>query len=135
LATRTQAREAVVALLYSIEVGNFDAEKHIDVILEDKKIRNKQREFVLELIAGIKLHLGALDELIRKYISEDNGFDKIGLVEKSILRVATYEMLYSEVDKIVIINEAIEIAKRLGSESSSRFVNGVLESIKNDKGL
>ncbi|NLC27954.1 MAG: N utilization substance protein B, partial [Campylobacteraceae bacterium] len=59
--------------------------------------------------------------------------EKIGTIERAILRLGAYEMLFSEVDDAVAINEAIELAKRLCGDTSPKFVNGVLDALRKDK--
>jgi len=134
MATRAHAREAVVTLLYAKDVGNDKIDEFLDDILEDTKIRNRQKEFALNLYEGIKDTLNLLDNHINQYLSEWN-LDSIGSVEKSILRLGAYELLYTKLDNAIIINEAVEIAKKLTSDSSPKLINGVLDSISKAKSL
>jgi len=129
LATRTQARESVVGLLYAYDLGNEAIAKHSDVILEDKKIRNKQKEFALSLFDGTIANLEKIDEQITEHLKQREIQD-VGKIEKAILRLSIYEILFSDLDKPVVINEAIELSKRLASDSAPKFVNGVLDSIE-----
>jgi len=130
LATRHQVRECVVGLLYAHELGNDNIVNIIDDMLEDKKIRNKQKDFAKLLFNGVLDNKEAIDNKIISQLNEHYSFERIGNIEKSILRLGVYEILFSEVDEAVIINEAIEITKDIGNENSSKFVNGVLDSIK-----
>lgn len=132
MATRHQSREAVIALLYAYDVGNDDIQKHAVDILEEKKIRNKQREFALGLFEGTLAQLEKLDDLIKENLKEWD-FDHLGSIEKAILRLGSYEVLNSELDSAVVINEAIELAKKLCSEQSPKFINGVLDGISKYK--
>jgi len=129
LATRTQARESVVGLLYAYDLGNEAIAKHSDIILEDKKIRNKQKEFALSLFDGTVNNLEKIDSEIEEHLKKREIQD-VGKIEKAILRLSIYEILFSDLDKPVIINEAIELSKRLASDSAPKFVNGVLDSIE-----
>lgn len=131
MATRHQAREAVISLLYAYDLGNEEISKHAIDILEEKKIRNKQREFALNLFNGTLENLEKLDALIVKYL-QDWDFDRIGHIERAILRLGAYEVLHNDIDSAVIINEAIELAKKLASEQSPKFINGVLDGISKD---
>ncbi len=133
MATRHQAREAVVTILYAHDIGNEDIIKFEDTILEDRKIRNKQKEFALSLLNGVLDNLNELDEEIDKHLKEWN-VKEIGNIERAILRLGAYEILETDIDEAVAINEAIELAKRLCSESVPKFVNGVLDAIKKIKG-
>ncbi|MDR0407983.1 MAG: transcription antitermination factor NusB [Campylobacteraceae bacterium] len=129
MATRHQVREAVVGLLYAYDIGNDNIVKFRDEILEEKKIRNRQKEFAIELYRGISDNIDNIDKAINRYLKEWE-LEKIGAIERALLRLGAYELLYTKLDSAVIINEAIELAKKLGNETSSKFVNGVLDSIK-----
>lgn len=133
MATRHQAREAVVSLLYAYDIGNDEIATHADEILEDKKIRNKQREFALSLFQGTLSDLENIDKQIVENLKEWT-FDDLGNIERAILRLGTYEVLTSDLDSAVIINEAIELAKKLCSDQSPKFINGVLDGVSKAKG-
>jgi N utilization substance protein B len=129
MATRTQARESVIGLLYAYDLGNEAIAKFADEILEDKKIRNKQKDFALNLFNGTIQNLQAVDKEITEHLKQREIGD-VGSVEKAILRLSIYEILFSDLDKPIIINEAIELSKRLASDNAPRFINGVLDSIE-----
>jgi N utilization substance protein B len=128
LATRTQARESVIGLLYAYDLGNEGIVKYIDEILEEKKIRNKQKEFALDLFNGVVNNLEDIDEEIISHLKQ-GGIKDTGSVEKSILRLAIYELKFKKLEKAIVINEAIELSKRLASDSAPKFINGVLDNI------
>jgi len=128
LATRTQARESVIGLLYAYDLGNEGIAKFVDEILEEKKIRNKQKDFALNLFNGTISNLEKIDEEIKGHITQGT-LEDIGSVEKSILRLAIFEILFEDLPKAVIINEAIELAKRLASDSAPKFINGLLDKV------
>jgi N utilization substance protein B len=132
MATRHQARMAVVSLLYAYDLGNQSISDFSDEILEEKKIRNKQRDFALDLFKGVTDHLAEVDEAIIKHL-KDWDFDRLGSIERATLRLGGYEIMFGELDSAVIINEAIEVAKAFGSEQSPKFINGVLDAISRDK--
>jgi len=129
MATRTQARESVIGLLYAYDLGNEAIAKFSDEILEDKKIRNKQKEFALGLFDGTIANLSVVDKEITAHLNE-RSIAEVGSVEKAILRLSIYEILFSDLDTAIIINEAIELAKRLAADNAPRFINGVLDSIE-----
>ena len=129
MATRTQARESVVGLLYAYDLGNEAIAKFSDIILEDKKIRNKQKDFALNLFNGTIENLKVVDKEISDHLNQ-RAIDDVGFVEKAILRLSIYEILFSGLDKPIVINEAIELSKRLASDNAPKFINGVLDSIK-----
>ncbi len=128
MATRHQARRAVVGLLYAYDLGNDGIEKFSEEILESDKIRNKQREFSLRLFQGTVENLEKIDEEIVKHL-ESWDYSQVGKVEKAILRLGTYEILIEGTDRPIIINEAVELAKELADEKSPQFINGVLDAV------
>lgn len=132
MATRHQARMAVVSLLYAYDLGNQSIADFSDEILEEKKIRNKQRDFALDLFKGVTEKLTQIDEAIIKHL-KDWDFDRLGSIERATLRLGAYEIMFGDLDSAVIINEAIEVAKAFGSEQSPKFINGVLDAISKDK--
>ncbi|MBA1420452.1 MAG: transcription antitermination factor NusB [Epsilonproteobacteria bacterium] len=132
MATRHQARTAVIGLLYAYELGNENIAKFSDEILEEGKIRNKQREFSHTLFDGTIENLAILDAEIEKHLTEWD-FDDIGKVEKAIMRLGAYEILVAKTDKAIIINEAVELAKTLADEKSPKFINGVLDALGEKK--
>ncbi len=132
MATRHQAREAVIGLLYAYDLGNEEIKKFAQEILEEKKIRNKQREFALGLFSGVVENLEVIDKILKSYLKEWE-IDRLGHIEKAILRLGIYELLFSDLDSAIVINEAVELAKKLGTEQSPKFVNGVLDAIAKDK--
>ena len=128
MATRHQARTAVVSLLYAYDLGNENIAKFSDEILEEDKIRNKQRDFSHSLFDGTIENLDMIDAEIEKHLT-DWDYDTIGRVEKAILRLGVYEILVAKTDRAIIINEAVELAKSLADEKSPQFINGVLDAI------
>jgi len=132
MATRHHARMAVVSLLYAYDLGNGNIAEHTSEILEEKKIRNKQKDFALGLYDGVMQNLEKIDEAIKKHL-KDWDFERLGSIERATLRLAGYEILYGELDSAVVINEAVEITKAFGTEQSPKFINGVLDAISKDK--
>ena len=131
MATRHHARMAVVSLLYAYDLGNQSIADYTDEILEDKKIRNKQKEFALDLFRGVMDNLATVDEAIIKHL-KDWDFERLGSVERATLRLGAYEIMNTELDSAVVINEAIEVSKAFGTEQSPKFINGVLDAIAKD---
>ena len=132
MATRQQARMAVVSLLYAYDLGNGNTSEHSEEILEEKKIRNKQKDFALTLYEGVMQNLAACDAAIIGHL-KDWDFERLGSIERATLRLAAYEIMFTELDSAVIINEAVEITKSFGTEQSPKFINGVLDAISKDK--
>jgi N utilization substance protein B len=131
MATRHHARMAVVSLLYAYDLGNKEIADFTDEILEDKKIRNKQKDFALELFRGVMDNLEKIDTAIVKHLKEWD-FERLGSIERATLRLGAYEIMSSTLDSAVVINEAIEVSKAFGTEQSPKFINGVLDAISKD---
>ena len=93
---------------------------------------SRVRAFAQPLIDGMLTHLPEIDERIRRYC-ENYDIRRISAVDRNVLRLAIYEMLYREdIPPVVSINEAIELAKMFGGGDSGRFVNGILDRVKGD---
>ncbi|MDD5359070.1 MAG: transcription antitermination factor NusB [Sulfurovaceae bacterium] len=129
MATRHQARSAVVGLLYAYDVGNDTINDFFDDILEEQKIRNKQRDFSRDLFAGVISNLITIDEELSKHMDSWD-MNSIGKIEKAIMRLGAYEIIIVKTDKAIIINEAVELAKELADDKSPQFINGVLDSLQ-----
>ncbi|MDF1878270.1 transcription antitermination factor NusB [Sulfurimonas sp. SAG-AH-194-C20] len=132
MATRHHARMAVVSLLYAFDLGNGNTAEHTDEILEEKKIRNKQKDFALDLYSGVMSNLDACDAKIIENL-KDWDFQRLGSIERATLRLAAFEILFGDLDSAVVINEAVEITKAFGTEQSPKFINGVLDAISKSK--
>ena len=128
MATRTQARESVIGLLYAVDLGNDGIVKFIDDILEEKKIRNKQKIFALKLFNGVIDNLEDINEHIIAHLKQGTIKDT-SCIDKAILRLAIYEILFEDLDRAIIINEAIELAKRLASDTAPKFINAILDKV------
>lgn len=128
MATRHQARQAVVSLLYAHEMGN-SSDEFIDEFLEEKKIRNERKTQASDTFRQILAKQNEIDEILKSHL-KDGDISKVGVVERAILRLAIFEMSLGDTDRAVIINEAVELAKELTSDTSPRFINGVLGAIK-----
>jgi len=129
MATRHQVRESVVGLLYAHDIGNEGNDKFIEEFFEEKKIRNQQRIFALGLYEGVQTNKEAIDKAVNEHLKEWE-LEKLGTIERAILRLGAYELLFTEVDSAVAINEAIELAKELGGDTAPKFINGVLDALK-----
>ncbi|MBZ7927822.1 transcription antitermination factor NusB [Campylobacter sp. LH-2024] len=127
MATRHQVRQSVISLLYALEINERN-EHFINDYLDEKKIRNDQKKFTLNLYQGIIHNLYDIDEKLNIHLNE-NKIEKLGYIERAILRLGAYELLFTDTPSAIIINEAIELAKELANDSSPKFINGVLDSL------
>lgn len=128
MATRTQARESVAGLLYAYDSGNVNIRDFAQSILEEKKIKNKQQDFALSLFDGVVANIDELDILIKAHL-KDWDFERLGGMERAILRLGAYEIKFTPTDSPVIINEAVELGKIYGGDNAPKFINGVLDSL------
>lgn len=132
MSKRREGREAAVQFLFSNDL-NLDAdESDWSAFWKLHTANGFVRKFCMQLVTGVDQHRAAIDTRIRD-VAENYKLDRLSTVDRNILRVAVYEMFHCEdVPPVVAINEAIEIAKRFGTEESGRFVNGVLDRLKGD---
>ena len=126
---RRAARQAAVQFHFWRDLHGGGAPEKMDEFWEFCPATPRVRTFAQPLIDGMIAHLSEIDDRIRKYC-DNYDFHRISAVDRNVLRLAIYEMLYREdIPPVVSINEAIEIAKRFGSEDSGRFVNGILDRV------
>ncbi|HEC1877133.1 TPA: transcription antitermination factor NusB [Campylobacter jejuni] len=127
MATRHQVRQSVISLLYAFEL-NSQNNVFVGEILDEKKIRNEQKNFTLNLYHGILDNLNNIDETLNSFLN-DNQITALGHVERAILRLGAYELLFTDTHSAIVINEAIELAKELANDNSPKFINGVLDAL------
>nr|WP_213974012.1 transcription antitermination factor NusB [Tepidanaerobacter acetatoxydans] len=126
--SRKIAREQAFKILFAIDVGNNTVEEASEIVIEFLKDEN-QKSFILNEVRGVLKNLSNIDIIINKY-SDDWSIDRMAATDRNILRLAVYELIYSQDIPIsVSINEAVEIAKKYGDEHSYKFINGLLGSI------
>lgn len=147
MSRRRRAREMAIQMLYQSDLGGSSAAEIFDRFMpaqypplapaaatSDEATTDEEEEgTVLEhartLVGGTLEHLEEIDTLITSQ-ADNWRLERMPAVDRNILRLATYEFLYeADVPKLVVIDEAIELAKRFGSESSSSFVNGLLDGL------
>ena len=126
---RRRARFTVLQCLYELDYTDHTFDEAFRNRLEDQPLTIAGEEFAHRLGSGIHTNAQALDDIISE-LAPEWPIDQIATVDRNILRIAIYELLF-EIDTPpkVAINEAVELAKKFGSDSSPRFVNGVLGSL------
>lgn len=113
--------------------GSKDAQGIVERNLEDQPESFDEKEFTQSIVTGVLEHRDDIDAAITKF-APDWPLQKITTVDRNILRIGTYELLYNfDIPSKVAINEAIELAKTFGGESSGKFVNGVLGAVYRDQ--
>ena len=133
--SRRQAREAALQALFQLDLNHGEEGQQeqyetlaIDTVLgEAEKMSAHDREFVNTLVHGTRAHLAEIDSLIATS-SKDWKIERMATVDRNITRLAAFEIRFSE-EKLtpnIAINEAVELAKKYGTDDSSRYVNGIL---------
>lgn len=126
---RRTAREKTIQVLFQYDMSSIEIEQAKEFVLEG----GKTDSFFETLVHGTIEHLNEIDEIIKQHL-EKWSFERIAYVDRAILRLAVYEWKYEhDIPISVTINEAVEIAKKYGSEDSGRFVNGVLSKIMEEE--
>lgn len=126
---RHRARIAALQALYEIDCSTHDPRLVLERRLEQTELPDAGNEFARELAMGVLDHQERIDAMVGRYAPEWP-VDQIAIIDRNILRIAIYEILLGEDTPIkVAINEAVELAKTFGSDSSGRFVNGVLGTL------
>jgi transcription antitermination factor NusB len=126
---RRRSRELAIQVLYHLEFSKDDPAMAFDSVCDDFGAPEDIKPFSKELVLGVCAHLVGLDGLIDE-ASKNWRLERIAKVDRSILRLGTYELLYrDDIPPKVSINEAVDLAKKFGTEESGAFINGVLDRI------
>ncbi|MCR9119968.1 MAG: transcription antitermination factor NusB [bacterium] len=127
MARRSRAREVVLQLLYQDDVHPERMLTPDEEFLQGRLKRNVEVcEFARSLISGVRRNREELDALLTER-TRNWSLERMAVIDRNILRLGAFELLYTETPPPVVINEAVELAKRYGAEQSSHFVNGVLD--------
>ena len=133
---RSAAREETFKLIYSLEVQKEDfSDEQIDLYIESENIEDeKTLQYMKEIVKGIKEKDEDINERISKNLKSGWTIERISKIDLALLKIAIYEIIYTETPFKVAINEAIELSKKYGEENSSNFINGILASIVKEIG-
>ena len=134
------AREEVFKLVFETEVtesSSDELKENFDIYLQNDEefiatLNENQLEFIRNSINGIAENYEDIKDIIKKN-TKNWAYERIGIVERALLIVATYEILFKNIPIEVIANEIVELAKEYGNEKSYEFVNGVLANIEKSK--
>ncbi len=127
MSRRSRAREVVLQVLY-----REDLNPHRDPASIDEFVRQRLGEdvalvqFAMSLVSGVLRNRSELDELLGQR-AENWSLERMAVTDRNVLRLGAYEILYTDTPGRVVINEAVELAKRFGTQQSSQFVNGILD--------
>lgn len=132
--TRRKARESALQMMFAADVINVES----GVLTEDywnelgeADTDDKTRMFANNLVAGALSNVQAIDDKIRTW-AEHWRIERMAIVDRNVLRLAVYEFLYEDTPHTVVINEALEIARRFSTFEATQFINGILDAIKLD---
>lgn len=128
---RTEIREQAFKLIYSLEIQKREEkEEAIELYIESNNITDKNAiAYIKDAVLGIEKNKKVIIENIEKNLKADWKIDRISKIDLSILKLAIYEIKYKDIPFKVVINEAVELAKKYGEDNSKNFVNGILASV------
>jgi len=128
---RTKAREVAIQILYGLDISHGDVAETLELYWQNFEVSKKVKTFATVLVEGTWSNRNQIDRLISS-CTENWSLERLSQVDKSILRMAVYELLYCrDIPPKVVINEAIELGKLFGTENSGAFINGVLDALYN----
>ena len=127
--TRHEARAKALQALYQIDVGKAETMPAVVHVLEEDTPTDNDLRFIRRLVEGAVANTGEMDSWIEANV-EGWQFDRIGRIERNVLRLSLYELQHEhETDTATILNEAVELAKEYSGTASGKFVNGVLAKL------
>ena len=129
MSARSRARQVVLQLLYQDDLNPEIAPTAITQFLRKELNRNASlMAFALSLLDGVREHRAELDQVLAGK-AENWSLERMAAVDRNILRLGAYEILYAGTPGQVVINEAVELAKQFGAQQSAAFVNGILDRV------
>lgn len=129
---RRKARESTLQILFQLEFDDANPEKIINSFWKNKKNAKEVEEHSQWLVNGIMSHRESIDRLIQS-VSANWRISRMAIVDRNVLRIAVFELLHEEaLAPAIVINEAIEIAKKYSSEEGAMFVNGILDAVRKE---
>ena len=134
---RTVMRENAFKLVYSLEIQRVeDIQEQIELYFESNNIKDEEaKRYIEDAITGIEKHQEEILKDIEMNLKDEWKLSRISKMDLAILKLAIYEIKFSDVPYKVSINEAVELAKKYGEDKSKNFVNGVLASIVKENNL
>lgn len=129
MGARRKARELALQMLFQHDMSGNEPDMIITTFDDLQKSKPNTREFAVKIFRGTVDHLSELDDMIQAQ-AENWRLSRMAVVDRNIIRMSVYEFLHeTDTPKLVIIDEAIEIAKKFGTQKSSQFINGILDGI------
>lgn len=130
MATRSELREKIMTILYQIDLykkNNIDYD--IDNVI--KETVTVDNEFVKDIVYGVVTYMDELDKIANRYLNNWS-IDRLDAEGKAILRMSIYELKYMDTPDLVVINEAVELAKKYSDDAVRKMINAVLDKIVNE---
>ena len=131
MSSRRKLRELALQLLFQEDLTHSSPEEILDVYLKENLRSSENYEFAEVLFRKSLENRTQIDDLIRRH-AQNWRLERMAVVDRNILRMGVSEFLYTETPKVVVIDEAIEIARRYSTEDSSEFVNAILDAIREE---
>jgi N utilization substance protein B len=129
MGARRKARELALQMLFQYDMAGNEPDMIITTFEDLQKSKPNTREFATRIFRGTVDHISEIDQIIQQQ-AENWRLTRMAVVDRNIIRMSVYEFLHeTETPKLVIIDEAIEIAKKFGTLKSSQFINGILDGI------
>jgi N utilization substance protein B len=130
MSARRKSRELALQSLYQSELSGQPLAVTFDVLCDHFEVNHKAVPYAKELVAGVADRLDKIDGLIQD-CAQHWRLERMSVIDRNILRLATFELVFKEdVPASVIINEALEIAKRFSTDEAAPFINGILDAIR-----
>ncbi len=130
MGSRRKAREFALQMLYQADASGTPIGEILSQFWAERDASEEVRAFAVRLALGTEAALAEIDAILSQSL-EHWRLDRLAIVDRNILRLAVYEFLHEpETPRIVVIDEAIEVAKRFGGEDSSQFTNGILDAVR-----
>jgi len=131
---RRSSRELALKFLYQFELNGGDLDEQIKLFFERNSSREDVKIFMKDLVVSLLDKVKEIDEIIQKF-SDHWVLDRMAVIDRNILRMGTCELLFGfSTPPKVVINEAIDIAKKYGNEDSPEFINGILDKVYKEIG-
>ena len=129
MGARRKARELALQMLFQYDIAGNTPEMIVSTFEDLQKSKPNTREFATKIFQGTVDHLSEIDEMIQQQ-ADNWRLSRMAVVDRNIIRMSVYEFLHEDdTPKLVIIDEAIEIAKKFGTHKSPQFINGILDGI------
>jgi transcription antitermination protein NusB len=129
---RSKARQVAFQVLYQDDLNPRVNPAEADALIVRRLRKDDLIEFARELVSGVRRNRPEMDALIEQ-VAENWSLKRMAATDRNVLRLGAYELLHTDTPEKVSIDEAVELAKRFGSEQSAQFVNGILDKLMRSK--